>query len=109
MATKPSLDMLTMIGVSVNKLIARGDTVTFDEIYSGLQERTLLETLINKFQGFIDVYKPKDDKTAAFYNVISNVAGAYQGEEVRKYGIKNNGLSLLLYFILEAIFQRDWD
>lgn len=112
MDDKLRLSTLTLIAFNINWAIeeGHGSQVSFDEIYSWLKEGKILERLNNKISDVFDFsqYPTGSDQAIAFNSVIHNVAGGLEGRERRKIGIKRNGLSLLLAFIIEAIQQKQW-
>lgn len=112
---KPRLSTLASVGFNINSAIANGhlNTVTFDEIYSALERKNLLDFLNNKIPGEFDfsLFAQGSAQYIGFHEVIYNVAGGLEGRERRKVGLENanHGLSLLLSFILEAVQQHDWE
>lgn len=111
---KPRLSTLSFVGFYVNSAIANGnlESVSFDEIYSGLEQGNLFDFLNNKLTGEFDFspFEAGSEQGIGFHQVVNNVAGGLNGRERRKLGIENSnhGLSLLLAFILEAMQRQDW-
>jgi hypothetical protein len=109
---KPRLSSLASLGFQVNSVIAEGhgDAVTFNEIYSGLENGTLLKDLDQKLPDKFDfsVFFARDmDEGLSVNYVLEDVAVGLEGRE-GKVGIKKSGLHLLLAFILEAIQRQNW-
>jgi len=111
---KPRLSTLSFVGFYVNAAISKShlDSVSFDEIYTGLEQGNLFQFLDKKIPGEFDfsLFKPNSDECIGFHQVLNNIAGGLQGRERRKLGLDNSshGLSLLLSFIIEAMQQEDW-
>ena len=111
---KPKLTTLSFVAFYVNSAIANGnlESVSFDEIYSGLEKGNLFDFLNDKLPGEFDfsLFESGSEQCIGFHQVLNNVAGVLHGRERRKLGIanSNHGLSLLLAFIIEAMQQRDW-
>ncbi len=112
MSDKPRLSTLSFVGFYVNSAIANGhaDTISFDEIYGGLERGTLLDELNEKIPGEFDfsLFESGNDEHKGFHNVIAEVAGGLQGRERRKVGIESSGLHLLMAFIIEAMQHEMW-
>ncbi len=111
---KPRISILSFVGFYVNSAIANGhlESISFDELYTALDQGQLFEFLDMKLPGEFDfsLFEAGADQHVGFHNVINNIAGGLQGRERRKLGLSNSnhGLSLLLAFILEAMQHQDW-
>lgn len=112
MLNKPWLSTLSFIGFYVNSAIANGhaDTLSFNDIYKGIEQGTLLDDLNKKIPGEFDfsLFKSGEAQSVAFNNVMAEVAGGLEGRERKKVGIETSGLHLLMAFILEAIQEGLW-
>ncbi|MEC6899996.1 hypothetical protein [Photobacterium piscicola] len=111
---KPSISTLSFVGFHVNSAIANGhlESVSFDELYTALEQGQLFEFLDSKLPSEFDfsLFKAGSDQHIGFHQVINSIAGGLQGRERKKLGLSNSnhGLSLLLAFILEALQHHDW-
>ena len=111
---KPRLSTLSFVGFFVNGAISKGylDSVSFDEIYKGLEQGNLFQFLETRMPGEFDfsLFEQNSDQHIGFHQVLNNIAKGLQGRERRKMGLSNSshGLSLLLSFILEAMQHKDW-
>lgn len=111
---KPRLTTLSFVGFYLNSAIANGhlESVSFEEIYFGLEQGNLFEFLNSKLPGQFDfsLFETGSEQCLGFHQVLNNVAGGLHGRERKKLGLANSnlGLSLLLSFIFEAIQHRDW-
>lgn len=111
---KPRLSTLSFVGFCINSAISNGniESVSFDEIYTHLENGDLLEFLDQKLPGEFDfsLFEAGSEQHLGFHQVLYNVAGGIEGRERRKLGLDNpnHGLSLLLAFILEAMQHKYW-
>ena len=112
MKNKPRLSALAYLGFSINIALEKGyaDAISFDDIYTSLNNKTLLEDLEIKIPNCFDFSSdPKDSEQNQYLNeVLDYIAGGLQGRERRKVGIEKSGLNLLLAYILEAMQQKYW-
>lgn len=112
---RPWLSTLTHIGRLINIQLARGEhDVTFDEIYAGLESGELWEDLERKFPGFdhfglITRAHSKSPQGALAIAALNEASACVdRGREHNDAGIEEDGLALLLSFVLEAIDERLW-
>jgi len=113
---KPFLAILTLLGFQINSAIeeGHGDKVSFNDIYTGLEKRTLFEILQDKLPGALDLglFRSGDDnryieQREGIINALASAASGMKGSE-EKYGVRSSGLSLMMAYILEAIQQEYW-
>ena len=109
---KPWLSSLAFIGFEVNAAIARGhaDAFSFQEIYQGLENRTLLDDLKKKLPDEFDfsLFTTGTEQANGLYHVLHEAAGGLEGRERKKVGIETSGLHLLLAFVLECMQHKMW-
>ncbi|MEN5208650.1 hypothetical protein ABE493_11085 [Stenotrophomonas terrae] len=109
---KPWLSTLALVGFEANAAIeaGHGNSLSFDEIYRGIERGTLLEDINKKLPGVCDfsLYPAGSEQSIALHEVLNLVAGGLQGRERRKLGIEKSGLHLLLAFVLEAMQHQYW-
>ena len=112
MNNKPRLSALAFLGFSINIALEKGyaDAISFNDIYTSLNNKTLLEDLETKIPDIFDLsLYPKGSEQNQYINeVLDYIAGGLQGRERKKVGIEKSGLHLLLAYILEAMQQKDW-
>jgi hypothetical protein len=98
---------LAFVGLYVNSAIAsgHGDAVSFDEVYTGLKNGTLLEVLNKKLPDHFDfsLFPVGSKKCIALNHSLHAIASDIQGRERRKVGVETSGLHLILAMIFEAI------
>lgn len=109
MCDRPRLKSLVYIGFQVISAIdsGYGYDVSFDEIYNGMKNGTLLVDLEKKFPSVLDfsLYPQSDEKSVRIHKALYDAGFTFSKREWRKLGIKKNGLCLLCSFIIEAIQQ----
>lgn len=114
---KPRLSMLSFFGFEVNSAIEKGhgNTISFSDVYKGLEERNLFELLDRKLTGILDfsLFLECDEESSleqrnGILNALSDAASGMEGREKKKYGVESSGLSLLIAYIFEAIKQGYW-
>lgn len=112
MKNKPRLSSLAFLGFSINMALENGyaNAISFDDVYTSLNNKTLLEDLETKIPDFFDfsLYPKGSEENQYINEVLDYIAGGLQGRERRKVGIEKSGLNLLLAYILEAMQQKDW-
>jgi hypothetical protein len=114
---KPWLSMLSFFGFQVNAAIEEGygNAISFNDVYKGLEERNLFELLNEKLPGVLDLSLFLEcneesylEQRNGILNALSDAASGMEGREIKKYGVKSSGLSLLMAYVLEAIQQKYW-
>jgi hypothetical protein len=112
MSDKPWLSSLTFIGFYLTAALdaGKGPQVTFDDVYKGLENGTLLQDLQARLPNTFDfsLFPQGSDKERELLDVLNEVAGGLEGRERRKTGVEKSGIALLLAFILEAIQAHQW-
>ena len=108
----PRLGTLTYLAFEVNAAIGEGhdDEFTFQEIYEGLEDRSLLQDLNDKLAGIVDLglILMQEEQHRGLMNALTTASEAFRGRERRKVGVERSGLKLLMAIILEAIQQQNW-
>lgn len=97
---------LTMVGFYVNSLLEdHPGEMTFNEVYTGIVNGTILEDLEARFPGETDfsLFGPNSDQRGPLIKALLDASEGLEGRERRKIGIERCGLNLLMGFVLEAI------
>lgn len=107
---KLPITALTALGFQLNTAIERGlgSQVSFDDVHQGLESGTLFEILEEKLPGEMDLSSFSEEFANRGPNTIEALnyaAPGTKGDEQKTYGVKSNGLSLLMAYTLEAIQQ----
>lgn len=110
--SKPWLSSLTFVAFYLTAALdaGKGDEVSFDEFYAGLERGTLLQDLAKKLPNTFDfsIFPEGSTKEKEFLTVIQLAAEGLQGRERRKTGVEKSGISLFLVCVLEVIQQGEW-
>jgi hypothetical protein len=111
MDNKPWLTSLTFVGFNLTAALDHGHaaSVTFEDVYRGLENGTLFEDLNEKLPGVFDFSLFREGpQRERLLEVLQQAAGGLEGRERRKTGVENSGLALLVAFIFEAIQAHYW-
>lgn len=112
--SKLRLSTLTYLGFEVNSAIARGrgGGISYDAIYTSLENGTILEDLKGKIPDEFDfsLFPSGSEQSLALNEALSLASEGFRGRESRKVGLedKNSGLHLLLACVFEAVQQGYW-
>jgi hypothetical protein len=85
--------------------------VTLEEIEQHIEDGDILQWLDHRFEGHVDMsmYLTTDRPAAKqITKGLQDLLGGYRGSERPKWGVKNNGICLLIAWTAEMIQQRDW-
>ncbi|HEI7977782.1 hypothetical protein [Morganella morganii] len=99
---------LTLLVLQINSLIDSGkyNDITIDDIYSAIENKSLLRFIKEKCLHDIDLSLHIDDNNnfeAEYENALHDIYGGYAGDEKRKWGVNNLGLCLILAWTNEII------
>lgn len=110
MSGKPWLSSLTFIGFHTIAALdhGKGPTVSFDDIYEGLEKGTLFQNLKKKLSTDFSLFPAGSEQEREILEVLKRAAECLRGVERRKTGVENSGLSLLLALLLEVIQEGEW-
>jgi hypothetical protein len=104
-----ALVTLTFAGFMINMALddGKGTDLSFEEVYSGLENGTLLIDLDRKYPETFDfsIYTPGSEREQGLLEALRGATGGIEGRERRKTGVEHNGLCLLMALVLEAIQQ----
>jgi len=100
---------ITFFIFEVNAVLDTGRyNFSFKEIREQVQNKNIISFLKEKCGNDIDLSLYSDENKTKIENALSNVAEGLDGRERRKTGIENNGLCLLIAYLVEMI-QTDYD
>lgn len=112
MKDRPWLSTLALLSFSVNAALESGlgSDYSFRDVHRGIEEKTLFADLERRFPKRLDlgIFRTHAEQKAGALEALRTAAGGVEGRERRKLGVTNNGLSLLLALVLEALQQGYW-
>jgi hypothetical protein len=80
---------------------------TFDEVYSAVDRGDLVALLLKiDDSGFIELWARQPGPRAEMERALRDAAEALRGREIRKTGVGENPLCLVIALTLEAIQQN---
>jgi hypothetical protein len=101
---------LAFLIFGLNHLVDYGfhEGVTLDEVEQHIRKGDVLDWLGQRFEGHIDVsvYLHNREAYREITTGLQEILGAYAGQERRKWGVKNNGICLLIAWTAELVQQR---
>jgi hypothetical protein len=102
---------LTFLILNLNSIVDSGEHegVTIDEVERHISEGDLFPWLRKRFpSGDFSIYQdiPTRRNAAEITEGLNAILGAYGGREGRKWGVRNNGICLLIAWTNELIQQR---
>ena len=103
------LSHITSIGWCANMMLDRREQApfTFDEIYAAADSGSLVELLLKiDDSGIIELWATDPQKRAEVERALANAAEALHGREIRKTGVGDNPLCMVIALVLEAIQQN---
>lgn len=88
------------------KLIDQGKILSITELDNIVDKDKLLDYFreLGSEESYFTEMQVED--LQEFCNHIGTLSRTYYGEHYRKFGIKNNGLCLILQFAIDFIFER---
>jgi hypothetical protein len=100
---------LTSIGWCANMMLDRHDQApfTFDDIYAAADRGALVDLLLKiDDSGIIELWARDPGLRADTERALADAAEALRGRELRKTGVGNNALCMVMALVLEAIQQN---
>lgn len=99
---------LTLVILGVTALVDEGthNNISIDEIHKVISSKSLIKYLSEEFEEKIDLSFLDEKDINEYEEMISNIYDAHAGNESRKWGIKNNGLCLVIAWTNEVIQQN---
>ena len=109
----PRLSTLTFIAFEINSLPERVncEKITFDYVYKGIEDKTLLHKLSSDFKDEIDFspYLNNQSELDAIFYSLGQASSGFYGRERRKTGVEKSGQRLIIAILLEAIQHKYWE
>ena len=103
---------LTLLILHINGLIDSGKytDITIDDIHKAIEGRRVLRFLKKRASSDIDLSMHLEsnaygDFESYFEEQLQSIYGGYAGQELKKWGVKNSGLCLVLAWTNEIIQQ----
>ena len=83
--------------------------VTIDEAEKAIEDGVLFSWLEKRFEGHIDlsIYRGRPHAQEILSELQALLSG-YRGDEQRKWGVRHNGICLLIVWINELVQQKKW-
>ena len=103
------LSQLTAVAWCANMRLDRREAApfNFDEVYDAARRNDLVPLLLKiDDSGIIELWANEPRARAEMENALANAAAALEGRELRKTGIGDNPLCLVIALALEAIQQQ---
>ena len=97
---------LTFLAFYLNSALDTGkyNDVGFDEVARHIEEGTIFEFLASRLSGDIDLSFFDEPKKSELLQEWQDMLAAVSAR--RKFGVQNNGLCLLVAYLLEGIQRR---
>jgi hypothetical protein len=103
------LSQLTSIGWCANMMLDRREQApfTFDQIYWAADRGTLVELLLPiDDSGIMELWASDPERRAEVERALGAAASALRGREIRKTGVGDNPICMVMALVLEAIQQN---
>ena len=104
-----NLSQLTSIGWCANMMLDRREQApfTFDQIYEAADRGALVELLLPiDDSGIMELWASDPQRRAEVERALGDAASALQGREIRKTGVGDNPLCMVMALVLEALQQN---
>ena len=107
------VDRLALLGFEIIDLVSCGYKETISEIENQIESESIVQYIREKYKDNLsNTFSDNMPYNYADWNkALAKYSGWIRGRERRKYGIENedDGLLLLLAFILELVANREHD
>ncbi len=104
------LFMLTSIGFCANTALDQKKTApfSFDDLYAAAEEARLVDLFRRTIDtiGVIEAWAKRTEDSRAVEEALDGAAEALKGRELRKVGVGDNPLCMVIAIVLEAIQQN---
>ena|SRR5579862_2160723 len=103
------LSTLTTVGWCANMMLDRREQVpfTFDDIYAAADKGELVELFLKiDDSGYIELWASDPEMRAEGEQAFGDAVEALRGREMRKTGVGENALCMVIAIVLEAIQQQ---
>ena len=91
----------TLLGFSLNSIIDRGEVLDIHETRKAINEERIFPWLKDKYGQDVDISLYSDSDLREINDLFANLNNVVDAES--KFGIKRNGLCLLLAYCIEGI------
>jgi len=99
------LSSWTYIGFYIVSALDDGENLSLDEVKDAMENQELIRYLDLKLEN-VDFSLIKGKEAEEIEQKLCEIRLGQEGRERRKFGIKQNGLALVLAYVLEAIQQE---
>lgn len=98
---------LTLLILELNRIIDRDEHrgVTIDEVHAHIVQGDLFPWLKSRWND-MDLSLQQQGGAQQIVEGLQRLHGAYAGDELRRWGVQNNGVCLLLAWVNELIQQE---
>jgi hypothetical protein len=103
------LSTLTTVGWCANMMLDRKEQApfTFDDIYAAADKGELVELFLKiDDSGYIELWASDPEMRAEGEQAFGDAVEALRGREMRKTGVGENALCMVIAIVLEAIQQQ---
>jgi|TARA_R110002033_G_scaffold20278_6_gene51413 hypothetical protein len=99
---------LTLIILEINSLVDEGNYgfITISDIHKAIHSEKLLAYIKDVCKENVDFSYLEDEDIKVYEEKMLNIYEAYAGDEYRKWGVKKNGLCLVIAWTNEIIQQN---
>jgi hypothetical protein len=103
------LSQITCIGWCANMMLDRGEQppFTFDDIYAAADSGTLVDLFLKiDDSGIIEITALDPERRAETERALADAVEALRGRSLRKAGVGDKSLCMVMAIVLEAIQQN---
>jgi hypothetical protein len=100
-------EALRLLNSALDSGSAQG--VTFQEVYLYLERGDLIEHLQERLGVTFSMTRPGVEQNKYFIEALRSMRAQIGGREIQVFGIKNNGVCMLIAYITELIQSASWD
>lgn len=103
------LSTITSVGWCANMMLdhKKQSPFTFDDIYSAADKKQLVDLFLKiDDSGIIELWAQDPKERANGEEAFGNAVEALRGREIRKTGVGENALCMVIALVLEAIQQN---
>jgi hypothetical protein len=104
-----NLSQITSIGWCANMMLDRGEQApfTFEDIYAAADNGTLVDLFLKiDDSGIIEITAREPEQRVETERALADAVEALRGREIRKAGVGDKPLCMVMAIVLEAIQQN---